>query len=73
MTDKETQTAEAAHDEKDDLEQDVERIGLIQEFVAYLGENKKWWMIPIVVMFVLLSLLFVLGGSAAAPFIYTLF
>lgn len=38
-----------------------------------LMEYKKWWMIPIVVMLFLLGVLIFLSGSAAAPFIYTLF
>lgn len=51
------------------------RTGLVAEFVAYLRENKKWWLIPIVVMVVVFGLLFVLVAlnPALAPFIYTLF
>jgi hypothetical protein len=47
----------------------------VAEFVAYLRENKKWWLIPIVVMVVVFGLLFVLVAlnPALAPFIYTLF
>lgn len=41
--------------------------GLVKEFIAFLGENKKFWLIP------LLLALLILGGTAAAPFIYTLF
>ena len=45
---------------------------LIREFAAFLGANKKFWMLPIVL--VLLSVLIVATqGSAVAPFIYTLF
>jgi len=36
-------------------------------------ENKKWWLVPILLVFVLLGVLIVLGGTSAAPFIYTLF
>ena len=43
------------------------------EFALFLRENKKWWLGPIVVALLLLGLLAALGGSAAAPFIYTLF
>lgn len=43
-------------------------------FIRFLGTNKKWWMLPIVIMFVLLGLLIFLTQSpAGAPFIYTLF
>ncbi|MDH5674592.1 MAG: DUF5989 family protein [Myxococcales bacterium] len=50
-----------------------ERTGLAREFVDFLSENKKWWLAPIIVCVLLLGLLVILGGSAAAPFIYTLF
>lgn len=46
---------------------------LLPEFWAFLRENKKWWLLPILVCLVGLGLLIVLAGSAAAPFIYTLF
>ena len=46
---------------------------LASEFVALLRDNKKWWLAPIVIAILGLGALVVLGGSAAAPFIYTLF
>jgi hypothetical protein len=47
--------------------------GLVSEFVGFLRANKKWWLAPIIISILLLGLLVVLGGTAAAPFIYTLF
>lgn len=47
--------------------------GLIAELVDFLLNNKKWWLTPIIVVLLLVALLVVLSGSAAAPFIYTLF
>jgi len=47
--------------------------GLVQQGVAFLLENKKWWLAPILVVLLLVGVLVVLGGTAAAPFIYTLF
>ena len=47
--------------------------GLVREFVDFLLHNKKWWLIPILIMVLLLGLLVVAAGSGAAPFIYTLF
>ena len=47
--------------------------GFLRELFDFLRHNKKWWLTPIVVMLVLLGVLVLLGGSAAAPFIYTLF
>ena len=47
--------------------------GLVSEFIGFLKANKKWWLAPIIISILLLGLLVVLGGTAAAPFIYTLF
>jgi hypothetical protein len=47
--------------------------GLVRELFAMVMQNKKWWLIPILVMVVALGVIVFLGGTAAAPFIYTLF
>ena len=47
--------------------------GLVRELVQFVRHNKKWWLIPILFGLGMLSLVIVLGGTAAAPFIYTLF
>jgi len=52
---------------------DGQRSGLAREFVDFLKDNKKWWLAPIILSIVGLGLLVLLGGTAAAPFIYTLF
>ncbi len=40
----------------------------------FLRERRKWWLVPVVFVLLVLGLLIVLsGGSALAPFIYTLF
>ncbi len=49
------------------------RPGMAREFVDFLKNNKKWWLAPIVIVIVLFGLLVLLSGSAAGPFIYTLF
>ena len=46
---------------------------LVQEFVLFVTENKKWWLIPILLVFGLIGLFVTLGATGAAPFIYTLF
>jgi len=46
---------------------------LLEEFWAFLKHNKKWWLLPIVIVMLLLSVLIYLAMSPAAPFIYTLF
>ncbi len=52
---------------------EAEAPGILREFVDFLRDNKKWWLIPIVVVLLLVGVLVVLGGTAVAPFIYTLF
>ena len=52
---------------------DGERTGLVREFVDFLKNNKKWWLAPIVILIVIFGLLVLLSGTAAGPFIYTLF
>jgi len=47
--------------------------GLIREFWDFLKHNKKWWLTPIILVLLLFGVLLILGGTAAAPFIYTLF
>lgn len=47
--------------------------GFMKEFWLFLRDNKKWWLTPIMVILLLLGVLVVLGSTAAAPFIYTLF
>lgn len=49
------------------------RTGIVTEFWDFLKHNKKWWLTPIIVVMLLVGALVVLGGTAAAPFIYTLF
>ncbi|MFA5335225.1 MAG: DUF5989 family protein [Candidatus Omnitrophota bacterium] len=47
---------------------------ILKELWGFLKTRKKWWLLPILVMLVLLGLLIVFTeGSALAPFIYTLF
>ena len=62
-------------DPKDDFiaEAAGKQAGLVSELIGFLKANKKWWLAPIVISILLLGLLVVLGGTAAAPIIYTLF
>lgn len=46
----------------------------IVELWSYMRERKKFWLLPIIVMFALFGGLVVLSQtSAVAPFLYTLF
>ena len=47
---------------------------LIKDLWSFLKERKKFWLLPIILVMLLLGALIVLTqGSAIAPFIYTLF
>ena len=49
------------------------RSSLIAEFLYFLGQNKKWWLLPILIVMGMVGILVLLAGTGAAPFIYTLF
>ena len=50
------------------------KLEIIKEFFQFLGENKKWWLSPIVIMLLLLGFLIIFTeSSAVVPFIYALF
>ena len=52
----------------------MSKVALINEFILFLRENKKLWLLPIVLTLVLLGALLVFAQtSALAPFIYTIF
>ena len=49
-------------------------MSFIKEFWRFLRVRKKFWLAPILIVFVLFGALIVLTkGSAVAPFIYTVF
>lgn len=54
-------------------ESQARRIGLVRELWDFLKHNKKWWLAPLMIVFFALGSLTLLGGTAVAPFIYTLF
>lgn len=58
-----------------DFEQQAEQqeLGFLQEFVLFLRENKKWWLIPLIGSLLLIGVISLLAASGAAPFIYTIF
>ena len=61
--------------EQQDFEQQAQQsqVGIVGEFLEFLKTNKKWWLTPIVIVIVLLTLFGILGQSVIAPFIYPLF
>jgi hypothetical protein len=49
-------------------------MSFLKELWAFVRSRKKYWLLPIIVMMVVLGAMIVLAqGSAVAPFIYTLF
>ena len=52
----------------------MSKIQVLSELWEFLRFNKKYWLLPILVVLVAAGLLRVVSqGSAVAPFIYTLF
>jgi drug/metabolite transporter superfamily protein YnfA len=49
------------------------RGGFLGELWDFLKANKKWWLLPIIILFLILAVLILLAGTGLAPFIYTLF
>ncbi len=52
-----------------------ERQSLLRDFLAFLKEERLWWILPLLLLLLLLGLL-MLGANAAgplAPFLYPLF
>ena len=47
--------------------------GLLLELVGYLQASRKWWLTPLVLALMIASVFVLLGSTAAAPLIYTLF
>lgn len=66
-SEKETPAGESA------FEQAESEKNIVVEFWEFLMDNKKFWLIPILLVMALLGLLVFFSGSSAAPFIYTLF
>lgn len=49
-------------------------LDLVKDLLAFMKERKKYWLLPVMMVMVILGGLIVLAqGSALAPFIYTLF
>jgi hypothetical protein len=48
-------------------------MSFFKELWLFLKQRKKWWMLPLILVLLVLGVLVILGGTALAPFIYTLF
>jgi drug/metabolite transporter superfamily protein YnfA len=48
--------------------------GITREFWSYMRERKKWWLLPLILVMLMVGALLVFAqGSVLAPFIYTVF
>jgi len=45
----------------------------LSDLSEFMKTSKKWWMLPMILMLLLLSGVLVLSHTAMAPFIYSLF
>lgn len=49
-------------------------MSFLKELFQFIVARKKYWLVPIIVIHVILGALFIIAqGSAVSPFIYTLF
>jgi Family of unknown function (DUF5989) len=46
---------------------------VLADMMYFFHNRKKWWMAPIIGLLLLVGVMILLGGTAVAPFIYTLF
>ena len=52
----------------------MERFGVLRQLFEFLWRKRKFWLIPIIVVMLLLGVLIILGeSSTVAPWIYSLF
>ena len=51
----------------------TQQTGIVTEFWYFLSHTKKWWLLPILTILLVFGVLVILSGTAAAPFLYTLF
>jgi len=50
------------------------RQSLLKEFFLFIKEEKKWWLIPLIAVLLIVGVLIVFAGSSPlAPFLYPLF
>lgn len=49
------------------------RGGILREIWGFMKENKKWWLLPLILVLLAFGLLVFMAGTGLAPFIYTIF
>jgi hypothetical protein len=66
-------TSQRDSDNEFERESQLRSPGFLIEFFDFLIHNKKWWLVPIMIVLLVLSLFIALTGTAIGPFIYVLF
>jgi hypothetical protein len=46
---------------------------LLSQFFGFVVQEKKWWLIPLAIVLLVIGALVIVGSSPVAPFIYPLF
>jgi Family of unknown function (DUF5989) len=57
----------------EEVGQDEKQPSLLRDIFGMLQENRKFWLLPLILGLLIFGLLIAFGSTAAAPFIYTLF
>ena len=59
--------------ENEKLLKETKEPGLFSDVWNFLRTSKKWWIVPLLVVFLVLGVILGLAQTGAAPFIYVLF
>ncbi len=51
----------------------MEQTSQVGDFLYFFKQSRKWWLLPVIALLAVLGAIAMFSGSAAAPFIYTLF
>ena len=50
------------------------RFSFVRDLFSFMRDRKKWWLLPIIIMLILVGVLVIFGSSSSlSPFIYALF
>ena len=53
--------------------QSAPQLSFTAEFLLFLRDNKKWWLTPILLVMLLITVFAWLSATGASPFIYSIF
>jgi Family of unknown function (DUF5989) len=57
----------------ENAQQEGANASFFSDLFYFLRHNKKWWLLPILLILIAMSLFLLISTGAVAPFIYTLF